>query len=455
MRLVVTNRWTPRNWQKLWQANISINNEVLPNNPASREALMAFIRLPQQELLPGDEVTITSSSAGTKVHLNKELAIHTSDRALFRYLLNTWIGKFPPSREFRSQILKTTADLSVEQQLQQHQIPKPRLKLLSAWREKERQRNREKQQRRQQEEQLLLQAKESERKKQQRKKQQQALLAQQKAIAEQRAAEQKRQQQLAAERAAQEKLKQQAAAERKQSAANKRQQKQQSAAERKRIATEQQAYYLALYQWQLQQALEQEIRYPAWAKQFGQQGDILLTMTFDKNGEIIHSEQQTVEQHELLLEEVERASRIISSQVKPPAMLSGSPWTYTLAYRFSLDNQPQPLQPEPELPTSLRGNTQAVDQAAQLTSYKQQVREKILGALVYPKAAKILKKQGEVSFDIQLNASGELTGLTRTVSNRHRELNKALKKAIEEAAPFGSVPGGKAITLPVSYRFKI
>lgn len=455
MRLVVTNRWKPRKWKKLWQANISINNETLPNNPASREALMAFIRLPKDELQPGDEITISSSSAGTKVHLNKELAIHTSDRSLFRYLLNTWIGKFPPSREFRSQILSTSADSSLEQQLQQHQIPKQRLKLLSTWREKERQQNLEKQQRRQQQQQLLLQAKESERKKQQ------ALLAQQKAIAEKQAAERKRQQQLVAERAAQEKLKQQAAAQaaqrqaaQKQAVADKRQQKQQSAAERKRIATEQQGYYLALYQWQLQQALEQEVRYPPWAKQFGQQGDVLLTMTFNKNGEIVSSEQQATEQHELLKEEVERASRIISSQVNPPDMLSGSPWTYTLGYRFSLDGEPQPAQAKPELPQSLRGKTEAVDKAAQLTLYKQKVREKILSELVYPKSARILKKQGEVSFDIELNASGELTDLTKTVSNRHRELNKALKKAIQGAAPFGAVPGGKAISIPVSYQFK-
>lgn len=143
MRMLVRSRWTPGQWQKQWQANISINNDVLPSNPASREALMAFIRLPQEALQPGDEVRISASNSGTKIFLNDELAIHTSDRSLFRYLLNTWIGKFPPSRDFRGRILQQVADQqsdTINDLLNNHQIPAARVGLLSAWREQERQR---------------------------------------------------------------------------------------------------------------------------------------------------------------------------------------------------------------------------------------------------------------------------------------------------------------------------
>lgn len=451
MRLLVTSRWKPRNWQKLWQAKISINNEVLPSNPDSSNALMAFIRLPKDDLQPGDEIIIRSSAKGTEVFLNDELAISTRDRALFRYLLNTWIGKFPPSREFRGQLLKMSTSAALQQQLQNHQIPDNRLKLLSAWREKDRQ----EQQRLKQKELKAQQAKELARKKQQ-----QLLQAKrEKAAAEKRFIEQQRKRQAAekAAKAAKEKIRQQriAQAAQKKSEELKRQQTQNSAAEKQRILQQQQTYYRDLYQWQLQRALEQEIRYPAWAKQFGQQGEVLLTLKLDSAGEIINSEHQLTEQPELLLEEVERASRIVSSQVKPPATLTGSPWTYTLGYRFSLAGKPQPTQNKPQLPSSLRGQAGATNLAEDLTRYKQRVREKILSKLVYPKAARILKKHGETGYKLVLDKSGEVAELTQTVANRHRELNKSLEKAIISAAPFGEIPGGKPIIVPISYHFKI
>lgn len=457
MRILVRTRWTPGQWQKQWQANISINNDVLPSNPASREALMAFIRLPRKALQPGDEVRISANHNGTKIFLNNEQAIHTSDRSLFRYLLNTWIGKFPPSRDFRGRILQQVADEqsdTIKNLLNNHQIPAARVGLLSAWREQERQKKlaSQQEQRRRAEaaarEKARIVAAEKARKEK----------ARQAWIAKQNKLNAAKQAQLAAEKkaASASNIKPPVQAK----AATKPVAKTKTAEQRRQESQEQQKYFLHLYQWQLQQALEKEVRYPPWARQFHQQGEIFLTLTLGSKGDIQAILPLSSEHTKLLSDEVERASRIVTTQVKPPQGLNGSPWTYTLGYRFSLTDDNQPQLKRPQVPKSLAGKTAQVDKAEQLIAYKQKLREQILAKVVYPKAARILKKQGEVSYQFTLDKQGNLTEVETVKSSRHRELNKALKKAIDQAAPFSAPPvtsksDDNSFSLLISYQFKL
>lgn len=458
MRLLIRARWTPRKWRKMWQANISINNATLPNNPASREALMAFIDLPETPLQQDDMVRIQVSAGGTRVYLNNELAIRAPSRDLFGYLLNTWIGKLPPSREFRSQILGQGNDPILAQQLNTHQVPADRKQLISGWQQQKRERLQAAKAARLAEQQRLEQeAQEQQRQEQQRLQQQQE---------EQRRQQQaERKQRLAAEKqrkAQQQKLSRQQLAEQK-----KQQQQraaQQRAAKQQQQLAEQQSYYQQLYGWQLQQALEQEVRYPPWARQFQQQGSVSQTVTLSSGGEITAMQSAAVVdgETELLNEELKRAIRAVSSKVQPPKGLKNAPWQYTLKYRFSLSDSPQPASARPDMPASLAQQAKQAaavrkQQASQMTveMYQQQVRDKVAAAVEYPKAAVVLKKQGQVSYLLTLDGNGKISTLEKQTSSRHHELNIALKKAIEHSAPFGTVPGGQTTELTISHDFKL
>lgn len=459
MRLIIQSRWSPRKWRKLWQANISINNDSLPDSQVSRQALMDFINLPQEDLLPGDEVRIIASATGTRVLLNGEEAIRSNDRSVFRYLLNTWLGKLPPSRAFKNQILGQPFNNDFASRLEQHQFDSTRL-LVSRWQQAEQQRlaalKRQQEQQRLEQQRLEKQRLEKQRLEQQRKAEQRRL-AEQKKAAEQLRLQRLEQQRLEQQRLEQQRLKQQKAQQTLASEkASQLQNQQQYEQRQQQQRQQQQAYLYQRYQWQLQQALINEVRYPPWARQFQQQGLISLNVTLDSNGEINALELPPGnDETELLNEEVKRALNVIVTQVQPPQSLAGAPWTFALNYRFSLNGEPQPLLAEPVIPASLRGKSQQLDKTQALTEYKQRVRSQVLEALVYPKAAQVLKKQGKVSISVVLDSQGDVQQLERTESSRHRELNKALEKAIRDAAPFGQSPTGQVVPVDIQYTFQL
>lgn len=331
MQLIVINRWTPRKWQAHWQGNISINNDTLPDNRKQNEALMAFINFPKDDLEPGDEIRIHASEGATQVYLNNELALNAPGHTLFLHLLNTWVGKFPPSREFRDQILGIKPNPGVRQRIEQHSIPDARQGLLSAWKAKQRQ-------------------------------QQQAKLKQQK-IKQQRIAREQAQKRL--------------------------QEEQRRAKEQRRIKEEKQRK-LALQQ---AKAAEQQAK---------------------------TAEQQRLKKQAAAEQEKQKQQQALAEQ-----------------------KQAQILKEK------------ASQQALQRTRYQQLVREQIIQSLVYPKAAQVLKKEGEVIVEIELATDGNILAVADKQLTRHRELNRALKKAIQDSAPFGDVPGATPMRMMMSYQFRL
>lgn len=455
MRLIVLTRWTKRKWKAHWQGNIAINNETLPNNRKQSEALMAFINLPQGNLEPGDDIRINASANSTQVYLNNELALSVPEQTLFLYVLNSWIGKFPPSREFRDQILGIKLNPEIRQQVENHTIPTTRLGLLTGWKAEQ-----QLQLQLQQEQQLQLrQEQQAKLKQQQIQKQKIEQQRIEKELEQQRLLESQRK--LAARQAEQRRL--QAEAER----AKKRKQEEltariqqdkqahhQAERQRQQAAVEQQ-YFKQHYHWRLQQALHNEINYPPWAKQFNQEGDIQTLLTLGEKGDVIAQQPMNTEQPELLIEEFQRALGVITTQVKPDPALRDAPWQLHLGHRFSLADDHLTVLPEPQRPKSLKNKAKTIEKAVQQTSYQQHVREQVIQSLVYPKAAQVLKKEGEVIMEIELDADGNIVLLTDKKLSRHRELNRAFKKAIQSSAPFGRVPGGEPIRMVISYQFRL
>src|SRR5690554_8172845 len=66
----------------------------------------SFTSFPRSDIKAGDEIVIDYQPGGnSRILLNNDLVVEASGTTLFNYLVNTWIGKLPPTREFRNQIL--------------------------------------------------------------------------------------------------------------------------------------------------------------------------------------------------------------------------------------------------------------------------------------------------------------------------------------------------------------
>lgn len=468
MQLVLrVARWSPRSWSQQWQNNIAINNDELSPDTRLQTALMQFTQFPRNDLQQGDELTVDYQPGGnTRVLLNGEAVIEVPGTELFNYLLNTWIGKLPPSREFRQQILGT--DPVSEEQSNSLITHKPsRTGLWSGWiaaeqaaeqrrRQAEESARRVAEQARQAEQQRVAQA-EADRQEQQRLKEAAAAQA-----AELRRQQQEEQQaRSSAEKVARERAEQQRRA---QEQAVKQQTERLSANRAGAIkspadVTAEQRYHLQMLQWQLQRQVEAAVVYPAWAKQFAQEGLVELDVTLNRKGEISDVRPRDENVPRLLITETERAAMVAASKTSIPQALAGDAWPLSVRYQFSLAGAAQPVSTMPQPPASLRKTGLSADaKKQQEQEYRTQQTERIRSAIVYPPAARILKKQDKVVFEVVILADGRVDAVREVQASRHRELNQAMHTAIKGSEPFPPIPVGlqlPKITLTIEHDFRL
>ncbi|GGY50491.1 hypothetical protein GCM10011297_24200 [Bacterioplanes sanyensis] len=459
MRLVVVaNRWSPRRWQQMWQNNISINNENLSQAKDVQTALMELTQLLREDLVKGDELVIDYQPGGdTRIYLNQQLALTAVGSELFNFLVNTWIGPLPPSREFRDRMLGKVKDersAQWRQVLADHQIPPQRTGLYEGWLQQERQ-------------QRLAQQRAAEEARRREAERQAQLEAERKAKAQAEKArlEAERQARLAAERQAREEAERQArlAAERQAQAAKPDSQpvtpivaaskaKPQPTAEQ---LQQQQSYYAALLQWRLQEAVNKEVTYPAWARQFEQEGLIQASVTLQRGGDIATLQIADNNAHKLLVSELQRAVQAVAADVSIPDELQGNAWPLLLRYRFQLADTALLPNPQPQRPSSL-GPEQSSEPSVSLEDYRASVVAAVKAGIRYPKAAQILKKQGHVIVELTLAADGSLANANLQQASAHRELNQAVLSAVDAAAPFDSLPpaAGGELRVTVEHSFR-
>ena len=138
MKLLVTaSRWSVRLWQQQWQNNIAINNDIISNDPKLQQDLAFFTSFLKDKLIKGDELVIDyTPGRGTRIKLNNYPVIKTKNDKIFNYLLNTWIGKLPPSREFKSRIVKLALDANTREMVSRidgNVLSEQRIKAISQW----------------------------------------------------------------------------------------------------------------------------------------------------------------------------------------------------------------------------------------------------------------------------------------------------------------------------------
>lgn len=439
--------WTPRRWAQIWQNNIAINNDSLGSNPQVQQALMEFTNFPKAELKAGDEIVIDYQVNGnSRVLFNNEVVFEVPGTEFFNYMVNTWIGKLPPTREFRQAILgETNIDANNQNALLSHRPA--RLGLWSNWLAQEEQ---------------ARQAAEAAKLAEQRRRQQEAE-AERKRVAE--AARRAEQARLEEERAriAAAAAAQKAQAQSKPKAQQKAVAKSKPAAPKddnnalKTIAAEQR-YYLDMLQWQLQRKVESLVSYPAWAKQFGQEGTVVIDFRLNKQGELSDIQARNEQVSDLLTNEVIRAAKNAAESTVISEHLAGDSWLLNVRYQFSLQPTAQAELAMPEAPASLKKNTAPASSKQLAENYIAEEQARIVENVVYPPAAKMLKKQDQVSATVVLNKAGTVVSIEDNKTSRHRELNQALKDAIKKSEPFPPFPLGvkeEQLSIQVEYDFKL
>jgi hypothetical protein len=339
MKLLVSiDSWSPRDWSKQWQNNISINNPLAKSSLVKQ--VKTFSHLLKHNLMKGDLIEVSfTPELGSQVFINEQLLQSTQDSQLFNALLNTWIGKLPPSREFKKRILKNNNDqrsLADLQTLYVNQINEQRKADILSWLYSDEEIQKQSQLKEQSAQQIadlkqrLLARKQAKIAYQQQKAQQKKLLALQK--------EQHQAQQAALQ------LKQQQKKARQLALAKTKQQKR---------ALQEKKYYKSLYHWKLYTAIRKNIQYPVWAREFNQEGLVKARFTIDKQGQVIDTQFNQEEVSNFLIEEVKSSINEISGTIPPPKKLSGSQWQFALNHNFSFNSKKQNPVTQPIKPNHL------------------------------------------------------------------------------------------------------
>jgi len=103
-----------------------------------------------------------------------------------------------------------------------------------------------------------------------------------------------------------------------------------------------------------------------------------------------------------------------------------------------------PSDPTPPAPSSGPGRGEATARAvaaAEYRAYLALVRQRILGALQYPPAARQQGLTGTVHLEILVQPSGAISDITIVSPSSHAVLDRAALEAVRSVPPIGFPPG--------------
>ncbi len=459
MKLLVTaSRWSVRLWQQQWQNNIAINNDIISNDPKLQQDLAFFTSFLKDKLIKGDELVIDyTPGRGTRIKLNNYPVIKTKNDKIFNYLLNTWIGKLPPSREFKSRIVKLALDANTREMVSRidgNVLSEQRIKAISQWYEEPKKElviaKKTKPETVKKSTDLAKQKKKEEKKKSH-KKLEMAKIEKQKSLAKKKQIAKEKKERLKREKRAEKKRAEREKAEKSARAAKLKLAK----VQKNKEAQLAQYYFRDLYQWQLRQAIQGEVTYPAWAKQFAQEGLVEAKFTINRKGKVTSVSLLDEDVPKMLGAEVDKAIRKAGLKTLPPKELKGSDWSFTVTYEFNLKDKTQEKLKTPQKPKHMRVLGGESDTKV-VSEYMNKVREKVITALKYPSEAVLLKKRGKASIFVTLDRQGNVLKVFENFKAKHAILTKALFNAVNRAKPLPVMPAGIAkdkITVDITYKF--
>lgn len=514
LRIVVKD-WTPFSFGQIWMRDLSMNNE-LSEKADQIKPLMTFTHFPKASLSTGDRIDIYyAPTSGTRIRFNGEDVTQAEGATLFRYVLNTWIGSSPPTRQFRDDLLAggIAGKAALEKELARHNeltIAAGREGLLKTWQTQANVAAQEAEKARQEE---AKAAAEAERKKAEEEAKQLAAqkeveekaakaaaaataAAAQAAAAEKAVQAAREQAQLQAEKAAQaaERAKTEAAAEaakvaeaeqRAAEAALKRQAEEEAKArvaaeaaaaevaaqakadadvkalESQRLGKQEADYLAANYRWKLQDAVSRKVVYPDWARLWGEKGTYKASLKLNAQGQVTAITRMEPDDSSPLAEAFKEAINKAAPFGPLPAGLDAST-TFTVQHQFSSGGNAAPSTPKPVMPAALLEKQKAsltdADRAELVKEYTQSVLDKVNQSVVYPLWAKRQKKTGAVSAKITLGAGGEVLNVDLVKEASLKLFNSAVVDGVKSGAPYGPIPevlGMSKIEIPLTYQFEL
>lgn len=133
---ITIDRWSPRSFTQKWNQSILINNDQDMQQKFA-DQIYAFTDMLSDDLVAGDRITIDMvPDSGTTVSLNGVVLMSETDNAFFDLLLNSWIGRRPPSSDFRNDILTLPSDAAAEALIARYSATQPdaaRKKAIAKW----------------------------------------------------------------------------------------------------------------------------------------------------------------------------------------------------------------------------------------------------------------------------------------------------------------------------------
>jgi len=422
---VTTERWSPRRWSLQWQNDIAINNSFA-NDPDLTKKLMTFTGFLGDKLIIGDEIIIDYIAAtGTVIKINNVKIIETKTAQLFNYLLNVWIGKLPPSGEFKKRVLGQK-DATTQELLNAYNnitYDKSRTALVTSWI-------------RSREEALLVK---------QRKKTQ-AVIANSAKTQESKKTYQSSKTISKKKVISQKKKISSIAPSKLKSKSNE-------------IILAENLYYLELYRWELIREIHNAVEYPEWAKKFGQKGNVTLSFMVNRKAEVSKIAGENLDISVLLVSELERAILAVVPFILAPDALAGDNWLMTVTHSFNPKSDQQAFIKKPKKPNSLN-NTKKIKQAdykTVLNNYIDYVTDTINNNIEYPVWAKKLNQKGKVKIEVTVTEDGAVSNMIDIEISRYETLNQEVRDAIEQSIPLPPIPSGLKLnttTIIIEHEFK-
>ncbi|MFT6153909.1 MAG: TonB family protein [Crocinitomicaceae bacterium] len=443
---VTTKRWSPRRWSLQWQNDIAINNSFA-DDPDLTQQLMTFTGFLGAKLISGDEIIIDYIAAtGTVIKINNVRIIETKTAQLFNYLLNIWIGKLPPSGEFKKRILgqKDTTTETLLNRYNAITYNQSRSALVASWIKSREDALLAKQRKKDQAKKSILvkaqQARDTANK------QAQASIA---AAAKITAINKTYQlpKVIAKNKVINEKKKIASIAS------------SQSGTKSKTVVATENKYYLDLYRWELIREIRNAIEYPEWAKKFGQKGDVTINFLVNRKAEVNKVESDNPDISILLVSEVHRAILAVVPFILAPDALAGNNWPMSITYSFNPKSDQQVFIKKPKKPNSLI-STKKITRAEYKTAlnrYIDDVTDRINDSIEYPVWAKKLKQKGNVIIEITINADGTISKMIDKDVSRYETLNQEVRDAIEQSTPLPAIPSELKLnttTIVIEHEFK-
>lgn len=448
---VTSRRWSSGRWFNMWQNDIAINNPFVDDDELI-DQLMVFSKFLEAPLVKGDEIIIDYiMGVGTSISINNIQIMSSSNDRLFSLLVNAWIGKFPPSGEFKRRILSAQKDeLSQELNARYKSVnyTNQRSQLIASWIQQRKddelaERNAKAKVRADAKAATLAKAK---------------ALADAKAAALAKVAKQKALAEMDREAKALRKKKFEAVvkseikpvkayvAAKKVVKENKPKKTASAVVSSKTLSKKQRAtqnrYYLALYEWKLKSDIRKAITYPEWALEFGKAGTVNVSFSVNRKGVVSKLINLDESVSELLSSEVQNTIKGLVPLMSPPDELLGSDWTVLFSYKFDPKNNSQVTLKKPVLPDFLSKSSQLTraEYIKRLNQYSDEVKRIIGSKIEYPGWAKKLNNKGLVEVEIKVSNEGLVLESKDINMTPHRTLNQEVRDAIRRSQPLPRIP---------------